>query len=81
MHERSLDGSSIPSIFTTLSLLELTQHVSRLLQRERMELQAYLIRLRHGTPAWQRAPAKKLRDMQAGKFTSIETLEARFARG
>ena len=78
MHERSLDGSSIPSIFTTLSLLELTQHVSR---RERMELHAYLIRLRHGTPAWQRAPAKKLRDMQAGKFTSIETLEARFARG
>ena len=81
MHEWSLDGSSIPRNLTKMSLLELKPHVSRLSQRERMELQAYMIRLRHGTPAWKRATAKKTRDMQAGKFTSIETLEARFARG
>jgi hypothetical protein len=67
--------------FKNMSLLELKQHVSRLSQRERMELQAYMIRLRHGTPSWKRATAKKIRNMQAGKFTSIETLEARFARG
>lgn len=42
---------------------------------------AYLIRLKHGTPAWKRATAKRLRDRQAGKFTWIEALEARLAKG
>ncbi len=31
--------------------------------------------------AWKRATGKKIRDMQAGKFTTIEELEVRFARG
>ncbi len=64
-----------------MSLLELKQQVSRLSQRERVELQAYLIRLKHGTPAWKRATAKKIRAMQAGKFTRIEALAARLAHG
>ncbi|MBI5766512.1 MAG: hypothetical protein HZA93_01865 [Verrucomicrobia bacterium] len=64
-----------------MSLLELKQRISRLSQRERSELQAYLIRLRHGTPAWKRATARRIREMKAGKFTTIEELEARFARG
>jgi hypothetical protein len=64
-----------------MSLLELKQQVSRLSQRERVELQVYMVRLKHGTPAWKRATAKKIREMKAGKFTTIEELEARFARG
>lgn len=64
-----------------MSLLELKQQISRLSQRERVELQTYLIRLKHGTPIWKRATAKKIREMKAGKFTSIEELETRFARG
>ena len=64
-----------------MSLLELKQHASRLSQRERNELQLYLLRLKRGTPAWKRATAKKIREMKAGKFTTIEELEARFARG
>lgn len=64
-----------------MSLLELKQQVSRLSQRERQELQLYMLRLKHATPAWKRATAKKIRDMKAGKFTTIEELEARLARG
>jgi hypothetical protein len=64
-----------------MSLLEIKQQVSRLSQRERGELQTYLIKLKHGTPGWKRATAKKIRDMQAGKFTTIEDLESRFSRG
>ena len=64
-----------------MSLLELKQHASRLSQRERTELQLYLLRLKRETPAWKRATAKKIREMKAGKFTTIEELEARFARG
>ncbi len=64
-----------------MSLLELKQHVSRLSQRERTELQLYLLRLKRDTPAWKKATAKKLREMKAGKVTSIEELERRYARG
>ena len=46
-------------------------------QRERREIQLYLLRLKRETPAWKRATARKIRAMQAGKFVPIEQLEAR----
>jgi hypothetical protein len=63
-----------------MSLLELKQKVSRLSQRERQELQLYLLRLKRDTPAWKRATAKRIREMQAGKFTTLEELEARIRK-
>ncbi len=64
-----------------MSLLELKQEVSRLNKRERRELQAYLIRLRHNTPEWKRATAKRIKAMQAGRRVTAEDLEARIGRG
>jgi hypothetical protein len=64
-----------------MSLLELKQEVSRLNKRERRELQAYLIRLRHNTPEWKRATAKRINTMQAGRRVTAEDLEARIGRG
>jgi hypothetical protein len=64
-----------------MSILELKQAASRLSKRERQELHAYLIRLRHNTPEWKRATARKIRAMQAGKRVSAEELEARIVRG
>ena len=58
-----------------MSILELKQQVSRLSQRERRELQAYLVRLKHDTPASKRATAKAIREMKKGKFTTLEELE------
>lgn len=64
-----------------MSLLELKQAAHRLTKRERQELQAYLIRLRHNTPEWKRRTARTLDAMQAGKRVSAAELEARMARG
>jgi hypothetical protein len=64
-----------------MSLLELKQEVSRLNRRERQELQAYLIRLRHNTPKWKKATAKRIKAMQAGRRVTAEELEARVSRG
>jgi hypothetical protein len=64
-----------------MSVLQLKQGISRLNKRERQEIQLYLLRLKRSTPAWKKATAKTIREMQAGKFTTIEGLEARFARG
>jgi hypothetical protein len=64
-----------------MSLLELKQEVSRLNRRERQELQAYLIRLRHNTPEWKKATAKRIKAMQAGRRVTAEELEVRVSRG
>ncbi len=64
-----------------MSIPELKQAASRLSKREREELHAYLIRLRHNTPEWKRATAKRIRAMQAGKRVAAEELEARISRG
>jgi len=64
-----------------MSLLELKQEVSRLNKRERQELQAYLIRLRHNTPEWKKSTAKRIKAMQAGRRVTAKELEARISRG
>ncbi len=60
-----------------MSILQVKQTLSRMSQRERREIQLYLLRLKRETPAWKRATARKIRAMQAGKFVPIEQLEAR----
>jgi hypothetical protein len=59
-----------------MSILELKQRVSRLSQRERRELQSYLIRLKHDTPAAKRATAQTIREMRKGKFTTIVSVRS-----
>ncbi|MES2693583.1 MAG: hypothetical protein V4773_08925 [Verrucomicrobiota bacterium] len=63
-----------------MSLLELKQAVSQLSKRDRMELQAYLVRLRHKSTESKRATAKKIRAMKAGKRITAEQLEAQISR-
>ncbi len=64
-----------------MSVLEVKQAISKMSKQERREIQLYLIKLRHQSPAWKKATAKTILEMQAGKFTAIEQLEARIARG
>lgn len=59
-----------------MSILQVKQTLSRMSQRERQEIQLYLLRLKRETPAWKRTTAKKIREMQAGRFTTVEQLEA-----
>lgn len=63
-----------------MSVLELKQAVSRLKKSERQELFAYMVRLKHETPEWKRATAKRLGEMKRGKFVSAAALAALVAR-
>jgi len=64
-----------------MSVLELKQAISKLKRSERQELFAYLFRLKHETPEWKRATAKRLGGMKLGKVVSAEELAARVACG
>jgi hypothetical protein len=64
----------------SVSVLEIKQSLSRLSSRERREIQVYLHQLRRATPAWKKSIARKIEDVQAGKFVTAEELERRFRR-
>ncbi|HUG09600.1 MAG TPA: hypothetical protein VMM36_01230 [Opitutaceae bacterium] len=64
-----------------MSVLQIKQKLSRLSAKEQREIQVYLHQLRRRTPAWKKATAKKIDEVRAGKFTTVEELEARLRRG
>ena len=65
-----------------MTLLQLKQQISRLSLRERRELNAYMIRLRHERPEWKKTISRRMRDMDAGKKPSLAELERQaVARG
>jgi hypothetical protein len=58
-----------------MSILQVKQTLSRMSHRERKEIQLYLLRLKRDTPVWKRSTAKTIREMKAGKFTTLEHLK------
>ena len=64
-----------------MSMFELKQPVFRLQKSERQERFAYMVRLKHETPEWKRATAKRLGKMKRGKVVTAEALAARVACG
>jgi hypothetical protein len=60
-----------------MTLLQLKQEISRLSLRERRELNAYMIRLRHERPEWKKMISRRMRDMDAGRKVSLEEIERR----
>lgn len=74
-----LDGGPGLAILALVTLLQLKQEISRLSLRERRELNAYMIRLRHERPEWKKMISKRMREMDAGKKVSLEDMERRMA--
>jgi hypothetical protein len=64
-----------------MSVLEIKQRLSRLSARQRTEIQVYLHQLKRATPAWKKATAKKIDEVKAGRFTTLDELESRRRRG
>jgi len=62
-----------------MTLLAIKHEMKLLKPKELKELQEYLIRLRHSTPEWRRATAKKIRAVQAGRYVTAEELEKRIS--
>ncbi len=72
-----LPASRTHDSFSPMSVLELKQEVSRLNKQERRELFAYLIRLKHETPEWKKAAAKRVAEMKKGRGVTSADLAAR----
>ena len=53
------------------AMLQLKQQLSRLSDKERQEVSAFLHRLKQDTPAWQKEMARRMAEMEAGKKFSL----------
>jgi hypothetical protein len=60
-----------------MSVLELKQELTRLSKRGREEIFAYLVRLKHETPQWKRATARRIQRMRDGHAMTQAQLSAR----
>jgi hypothetical protein len=49
------------------AMLQLKQNLSRLSERERQEVSAFLHRLKQDSPAWQKEMTRRMSEMDAGK--------------
>jgi hypothetical protein len=52
---------------STMAMLQLKQQLSRISEKERQEISAFLHRLRQQSPAWQKEMTRRMTEMDAGK--------------
>ena len=48
-------------------------------KRDRQELHAYLIRLKHETPEWKKAAARRVTEMKTGRVVTAAERQARIS--
>lgn len=59
------------------AMLQLKQNLSRLSERERQEVSAFLHRLKQESPAWQKEMTRRMSEMDAGKKIRLPKTPAR----
>ncbi|MES2596850.1 MAG: hypothetical protein V4662_16015 [Verrucomicrobiota bacterium] len=62
---------------STTEMLQLKQQLSRITDKERREVTAFLHRLKQNSPAWQKEMSKRMSEMDAGKKFKLPTTRAR----
>ncbi len=66
---------------TATAFLELKQSASKLSEKERRNLSAYLIRLGQEKAEWKQETARRLKAMAAGKKVSVLELRKQLGHG
>ncbi len=60
---------------TATAILDLKQRLSKLSDSDRRMVSAYLLRLKHESPAGRREATRTMREMDAGKKIRLKDLE------
>jgi len=64
---------------TAMAMLDLKQRLARLTEADRRAAAAYLLRLKHESPAGRRETSRLMREMDAGKKTRLCDLAKRMS--
>ena len=52
---------------TATVALDLKQRIAKLSEAERREVSAFILRIRHESPAWKKEMSKRMKEMDRGK--------------
>jgi hypothetical protein len=66
---------------TVTAVLDLKQRLSKLSEGDRKMAAAYLLRLKHESPAGRRETTRTMKEMDAGKKVRLSDLKRRLSHG
>jgi hypothetical protein len=62
---------------TATAALELKQRISKLSEVERREVSAFILRIKHESPAWKKETSRRMKEMDRGKKVRLTVLAKR----
>jgi cytochrome c553 len=60
------DLMQVPSM-STIAMLQMKQQLSKMSEKQRQEISAFLHRLKQDSPAWKKEMSRRMAEMDAGK--------------
>lgn len=70
------DLMQIPAM-STIAMLQLKQQLSKMSEKQRQEIAAFLHRLKQDSPAWKKEMSRRMAEMDAGKKFKLPKTLAR----
>ena len=62
---------------TAMAALDLKQRIVKLSESERREVSAFLLRIKHESPAWKKEMSRRMKEMDRGKKIRLADLAKR----
>jgi hypothetical protein len=62
---------------TATAALEFKQRISKLSEAERREVSAFILRIKHESPAWKKETSRRMKEMDRGKKVRLTVLAKR----
>jgi hypothetical protein len=59
---------------TATAALDLKQRIAKLSEAERREVSAFILRIKHESPAWKKETSRRMKDMDRGKKVRLTDL-------
>ncbi len=70
------DLMQIPAM-STIAMLQMKQQLSKMSEKQRQEISAFLHRLKQDSPAWKKEMSRRMAEMDAGKKFKLPKTPAR----
>jgi len=70
------DMMQIPAM-STIAMLQMKQQLSKMSEKQRQEISAFLHRLKQDSPAWKKEMSRRMAEMDAGKKFKLPKTPAR----
>ena len=72
-----MDNLMQTCVMSTIAMLQMKQQLSKMSEKQRQEISAFLHRLKQDSPAWKKEMSRRMAEMDAGKKFKLPKTLAR----